>query len=185
MKKLVLLLITLFLLVLLITQFYSSEDIITPVNMRSCDLSSKISKKLFKDDQGKLFNVYWSDKASDKCPGKNFPRIVVEHPKVQYWVQLIKSNIPYSYLDGHTDGWMGNIDTKDGDTFWLDIPKARRVEKNPYYTSVPQKVFHDNPHWGFLPKGSQIDQMVWRAFLYGYEDSNINDKPLILSLIHI
>lgn len=71
--------------------------------MLRCDKTSHIVVNKLSDTKNNPHTLYWSDAASKECPGPGFPRIIVEHPKVKYWVQVIKANIPYEYLNGHTE----------------------------------------------------------------------------------
>lgn len=181
--KVIILVVILLITIRVCSSFLENRDIqpkvMTPVGMIECDEKSKIEKTILKDTKGTDYTLYWTENAASTCPGPFFPRIVLEHPSVQFWVQIVHSNASYESLNGSTDGWMGQLPSDDDELVWLDIPKDHRAKKKPFYNSTPQGVFHDNPSWGFLPEGSSLKRMFWRASLYGFPTDSITEQPLV------
>ena len=158
----------------------ASEHLMPVTGMEACDRSSKIEQIKLSDNDGVSFDVFWSDHAGVNCPGSGFPRIVVAHNKVRYWVQIIEVDWPYKYFVSEFNGWMHQLSSNSNKWILLDVSDAHRSAKVPFYNVSGSYVFHDNPLWGPIAQGSPFHTRRWVASLYGFETPEMRDPVVQL-----
>lgn len=164
-------------LILICFSWYSttglSRVLDTPIHNEKCDLSTDTEVLHMMDDQNNQFDVYWANHAGIDCDGPGFPRIIVDHPKVRYWIHIVEVNVPYRDFKLDYYGWMSNLGNDSNRWRMLDISDGNRKNKIPFYNSDGNRLFHDNPKWGPVPLNSQINTRIWMGYLYGFEDKGM------------
>lgn len=135
------------------------------LSMEPCNRESTIIKMEYPDWTQKAFKIYWSDRAGKSCPGPDHPRMMIEHPEVQQWVQITDVNFDFQNLDKKISEDPSH-QLFPGSKNWisLDVSSQNRARKHFFYTDNEQSSWHDNPNW---PGGNYPRGLRWFGRLYG------------------
>jgi len=159
--------------------FWANEQNIntsqTTASYEKCNQEDKPQLLSVRGWHGSEVKVFWSDHAPPSCFGPGFPRIQINDPSIQAFIQVVEVNIPPE----SSKEWGQNLNEK-GESNWifLDVSPEARKKKWPFYNLNFASRFHDNPAWGPISSESTLNIRKWKGRLYGLaRDSAGRCKP--------